>query len=255
MMLHAQDITLRRGGSTILQGCSLAVASGQMVALLGPNGAGKSSLLRLMAGLDTPSSGKVTVNGRAVTGIDPMTLARQRAVLGQEPRMSAPFPVRDVLALGLHAHGLSARHGAGRAVVEAVLDETGLTAFADRPITQLSGGEARRVQIARAMVQIRASGTAPSNGPRYLLLDEPTSNLDLCQQHAVLALVRALADDGLGVLVVLHDLALAARYADWVCVLAGGVVRAEGPPCDSLTPERLAPIYQVAPELLPALTA
>lgn len=252
-MLEARNIGLHRSGRTILQGCSLAVRPGQIVALLGPNGAGKSSLLRLMAGLDAPSSGQVTVSDRPLTSFNPLALARQRAVLGQEPRLSAPFRVRDVLGFGLHAHGLSYRHGPGKAVVEAVLDQTGLTAYASRPITQLSGGEARRVQIARAMVQISATGAGPAIGPRYLLLDEPTSSLDLCQQHAVLALVRSLADGGAGVLVVLHDLALAARYADRACVMAGGVIRADGAPRDSLAPERLAPIYQVAPELLPGV--
>lgn len=252
-MLQGTDISLRRGARTVLRDCSLIVPPGQIVALVGPNGAGKSSLLRLMAGLERPSAGEVVLNGQNVAALDPLTLGRLRAVLGQEPRISVPFDVRDVLGLGLHPHGLSARTGAGQAVVAAVLEETGLTAYASRPITQLSGGEARRVQIARAMVQIRATGAAGSQGPRYLLLDEPTSSLDLCQQHMVLSLVRTLADAGVGVLVVLHDLSLAARYADHVCVLADGHVELDGPPHQCLTPARLAPVFQVAPELLSML--
>lgn len=234
MALALENATVRVGAATLLDGLSLAVSPGEVVAVVGPNGAGKSTALRLLAGERPPTGGAVRLDGRPLGTHAPETLARRRAVLPQHAALAFGFTALDVVLLGRTPHRSTRRadlDAAARAMRRA-----GVAALADRRYPTLSGGERQRVHLARALAQLDGAAAGADEGPRYLLLDEPTSALDLGHQHAVLRTARAVAAGGVGVLAVLHDLNLAAQYADRMAVLADGRLVAAGPPEAVLTP-------------------
>jgi len=241
-MLEALSLTVRRGARETLSDVTLALAPGEILAVCGPNGAGKSTLLAALAGDLRPASGEIRIDGAPAAGLSAHALAVRRAVLEQAPALSAPFTARELAALGLVSRRPSP--AAAAAMVSEALEATGLSRLADRPATALSGGEQARAHFARALVQI-ACGRAedPSHGGRYLLLDEPTASLDLARQAGAMQAARRVRDGGAGVLAVLHDLNLAAAFADRVALLAAGRLVAAGPPAEVLTPERLGEVY------------
>lgn len=202
----------------MLAALDLALAPG-LTALIGPNGAGKTTLLRALAGL-TPGSGTVTLDGHALT-------PTKFAYLPADRDIAFPLAARDLIALGLPRPDSAA--------VEAALARTGTIAFADRAVTRLSTGERARVLLARALVA----------RPRVLLLDEPTANLDPAHALDMLALLRAEAADDTIVLVSLHDLGAATRFADRLLLLDGGRLVADGPPAAVLTPTNLAATFGI----------
>lgn len=250
MSLLGEHLSVRRGARLALSNATLRLAGGETVAIVGPNGAGKSTLLRALAGELPVETGRVVLNGRPIASLSPKTRAAERAVLGQEPRAAAPFVVSEIVGLGLQGRGLAATHGRGAEIVREALALMALEPLAQRRITELSGGEARRAHLARVFAQV----WDPTPGrDRFVLLDEPTANLDLRHQHGVLAAARAFAREGAGVLVVLHDLDLAARYADRVVVMRDGRILADGPPAAACEPDLLSRAYEVPPEWLPAM--
>jgi iron complex transport system ATP-binding protein len=214
-MIAADRITVRLDGRTVLDGVSLAIAPGELVSLVGPNGAGKSTLLRVLAGLIRPQAGSVTLNGAALAELAPRARARHVAWLEQGARAAWGMTVREVAGLGRLPHG-----DAAEAPVAAALASVGLDHMADRRIDRLSGGEARRAMIARVL----------ATGPEVMLLDEPCADLDPAQGFAVMRLLREEARSGRAVVTVLHDLALAARYADRMVLLEAGRLVADAPP-------------------------
>lgn len=232
------------GGSVrrVLTGVNLAIGAGQVVGIVGPNGAGKSTLLRLATGRLAPSGGSVALDGKPIADYGRFELARSLAVVAQSPAAPAGFRVRDVVAMGRAPHlGLFGAAGRGdEAAVSEALAATGTVEFQDRRVETLSGGELQRVVFARALAQ----------QPRYLLLDEPTNHLDLRYQIELLAYARAQARNGLAVMLVLHDLNLAARSCDRLVVLAGGLKVAEGPPAQVLTAESIGAVYGARVRLL-----
>ncbi len=231
-MIEAVDLGFSARGRALVDGVDLAVAPGELVCLLGPNGAGKSTLLRLLAGELEPSRGEARVLGRPVGAWPPAGLARVRAVMAQESRLEFAFPALDVVLLGRSPHlGGGAEGPRDREIARAAMAAAGALAFAERPYPTLSGGEKQRVQAARALAQIWDVA-----GPRALLLDEPTSNLDWPHQHALLALLRRLAGEGVAVVCVLHDLHLAAQYATRVALLCRRRLVRQGPPREVLAP-------------------
>ena len=238
-MLEARDVSLRRGGRLALDGVSLAVRPGAVLALCGPNGAGKSSLLALLAGDLRPDAGAVALDGAGLPGLGAEALARLRAVLEQSPSLSVPFAVRDLVALGLGTVPMSPADA--EAIIGRAMRATGVEDFADRPADRLSGGERARAHLARALAQLTAGRLA--GGGRYLLLDEPTASLDLAHQVAVMRAARAAAKAGAGVLAVVHDLNLAAAFADHVVLLDRGRVEAEGAPAQIFDAARLSAVY------------
>ena len=240
-MIATTDLTVRspgRNGRALLDGVSLTLRPGEVVAVVGPNGAGKSTLLRALAGELAPAAGSVTVEGRPARDWGPLALARRRAVVSQSVSLAFPMTAGDVAALGrLPWHGTPAAARDAEAV-SAALSRAGVAHLAQRIHATLSGGEAQRVGIARALAQL--DDAAP---PRALLLDEPTASLDAAHRGALLRTLRSLAAEGTAVLAVLHDLNEAAFVADRVAVLAEGRIVAEGPPAEVLTPARMAAIY------------
>ncbi len=233
-MYRADDIIFDTGGRRLLDGATAAAVPGRVTVLIGPNGAGKSTLLKVLAGELRPRHGRVTLAGADIAGVPPARLARLRAVLPQSVHVAFPFCVAEVVGIG----GADGRHGQAR--VERALARVELSGLMGAAYDRLSGGEKQRVQLARALVQLEAG-----DGPGYLLLDEPTASLDLAQQLLVLRLMRELAEEGAGVLAVLHDLNLAAMAADEIVALKDGRVAARGAPADVLTDARIAELYGI----------
>jgi len=217
---------------------SLAIAGGECWAIVGPNGAGKSTLLRLMAGLSAPHAGEVKIFGKSLRCISTRRRAQQVAFLPQRTPADVDFCARDVVLLGRYPHrslGLF-ESTEDYCVVEQALALTETVAYADRPIATLSGGEAQRVHLAAALAQ----------EPRVLLLDEPTASLDLQHQLAIFRILQDKARrDGLGVVVVTHDVNLAALFCTHVLLLHEGRAVAQGLSAAVLTPSVLQPVYGV----------
>lgn len=239
-MLEARSVSLARGGRRVLDTVSLALPPGAFVALCGPNGAGKSSLLAVLAGEIRPDAGSATLDGRPLGGLAAAALAAERAVLEQAPTLAAPFTVADLVGLGM---SLVPRAGVDEpSVRERAMRAAGVRGLADRPVVRLSGGERARAHLARALAQLwtgRATG-----GGRFLLLDEPTASLDIAHGLAVMRAARAEAEAGAGVLFVLHDLNLAAAFADRVALMRNGRIVAEGPPAEVFRADRLTEVYE-----------
>lgn len=241
-MLEATQLTVERGGRRILREVELAVRRGELLVLLGPNGAGKSTLLSTLAGELAPSSGGVTLEGRPLQGWSSGERARRIAVLPQEAGLRAPFTALEVVLLGRAPHQPEARR-VGERIAAQALAATGTSALAARNYLTLSGGERQRVQLARVLAQIWEEVRPEA---RFLLLDEPTSSLDLAHQHATLEVAKRFAAEGVGVIAAVHDLNLAARYADRIAILSGGAIVAEGVASEVLTEERLRTVYGVS---------
>lgn len=216
----------------VIDQADAALFAGQVTALVGPNAAGKSTLLRLMLGLLKPWSGRIDVEGRALDTYSVGMRARRLSYVPQQPGVRFAFTVRQVVAMGAFSVGGSAAD----AEIDRVLHESGLSGLENRSMMTLSGGQQQRVMLARAELQSAFGG-------RAMLLDEPGSHMDLHHRHGMMHRLRELASGGLAVLVVLHDLDLAVRYADQAWLMQGGRVIAEGPWDRVLTPERLSPVY------------
>ncbi len=245
-MIQAEHLLVRRGATVIIDDLSLHVSQGELVAIVGSNGAGKSTLMRAIAG-DLPlAAGSVHIGSLAVHSQNAPLLAKKRAILSQATVLSFGFRVFEVVELGRIPHATSQSSASELRIVQECLEMAGVTHLRDRTYPSLSGGEQQRVQLARALAQVW-DVPAPE---RVLLLDEPTSALDLRHQQSALALARQLADEGSTILVVLHDLNLAARYADRCVLMHKGAIAAKGPPAEVFTPEHLARTFGVHTTIL-----
>ena len=242
MRLGADDISVTLGTRPVLDGVSLSVSAGEMVAVIGPNGAGKSTLLRSLAGLITPSSGSVRVDGRSLAGLPRSQLARAIAYLPQDRTVHWPLTVDTIVGLGRIPYG--ARPGAlgarDKTAVQSAIAALDLVDLAERPATELSGGELARVLLARALAQ----------EAEILLADEPTAGLDPAHQLALFDKLRAMTGEDKAVIIALHDLSHAARFCDRVVVLKQGRVLADGTPASVLTSELLASVYGIKARLV-----
>lgn len=246
-MIDIDSVTVFRGGTRILDRVSLRCEPGAVTAVLGANGAGKSTLLGAVAGDYPLTEGRIDVCGVPAHSDRARELARLRAILAQSSTLAFPFTVFEVALLGRTPHLSGSEGRRDMTIALECLAAAGVDHLRDRSYPTLSGGERQRVQLARALAQI---WDAPADR-RCLILDEPTSSLDMSYQHVVLALARRLADDGTTVAVVLHDVNLAARYADHIALLRGGRVAASGDPRTVLTPDNLAAAFGVRAAVLP----
>ncbi len=243
-MLDAVDCSVSLGGAPVLSGVTLRLGPGEVVAVVGANGAGKSTLLRLLAGEIAPSAGAACLDGRPLSTLHPRALARRRAVMSQASQLAFSFTAAEIVAFGAEAGGAPRR--LGEALARRALARVDLAGCENRPVSTLSGGQAQRVHLARALAQVEAAERRGEDGgaaPRFLLLDEPTASLDLRHQLHALGVARAMAARGLGVLAILHDLNLAIRAADRIVALAGGRIVADGAPAEVVDDGFVARVY------------
>lgn len=241
-ILEARKASIERGGRQILTEASLWVAPGELKAIVGPNGGGKSTLLRVLAGLWTPSSGGVLLDGYPLASRPRNEIARAISYVPQNERISFEFTVEDVVAMGRYPHrGRFSRESANdRRIVAAAMDRCDVARLRDRAASTLSGGEHQRVLIARSLAV----------ESQFILLDEPTANLDLEHSLDVLELCRQLAKEGKAVLLATHDLNAVARYASEVVLIDGGRIVGSGEREQVLSPENLEQTFGVQTELL-----
>jgi iron complex transport system ATP-binding protein len=236
--LVISGLSVAAGGTLLVEDASLSLTGGELVAVIGENGAGKSSLLSGIIGYQPLVSGDVAVDGRTIAAMTASERARTVSWLPQSVPLAWPIRVRDAVALGRFAHGgvsgkLSVQDNA---IVDRTMVDCGLAALAERSTATLSGGELARVHLARCMVT-----QAP-----FLLADEPVAALDPRHQIVVMEMLRTLARGGAAVLIILHDLALAARFADRIIAMKQGRIFADGPVVDVMTPEILERLFGVA---------
>ena len=236
-MLQAESITVRAGYKKLLDAVDLSVAAGSVHAIVGPNGAGKSTLLRILTGELEASSGDVKIDQQSLSAWTPEALARRRACLPQTSTLSFPFTIREVVTIGRQPHHES--QSIKRNKVDAALQSVGLMERAEEGYLHLSGGEKQRVHLARTLAQVNHPDGA------LLMLDEPTASLDLTYQQLVFSIASAWGKAGAAIVIVLHDLNQAMRYADTVTLLHEGRCVDSGAPGHVLSSERIADVYRV----------
>jgi iron complex transport system ATP-binding protein len=240
--LETKELVVRRGGRAILDGVTLHLQRGELLAIVGPNGSGKSSLLRALAGLWHPSGGEVFLDGRSLAAYSRRELARHISFVPQDTRIGFAFTVEELVSMGRYPHrGRFAREGVlDRAAIQSAMSRCDVLYLANRYANTLSDGERQRVWIARTLAV----------DPDFILLDEPTSNLDVEHSLAVLDLSSTLAQSGKAVAVTTHDLNAVARYAAAVVLLHEGRLVAHGKGEQVLTPAALESVFGVSAELL-----
>jgi iron complex transport system ATP-binding protein len=246
-MIEVNNVHYTAGGSPILQSVSLSAMPGELVALLGPNGAGKSTLLRLLCGSIRPNGGSIVYDGKNLQQYSAAVLACRRAVLTQHFAVTLPFTCEEVVLMGRYPHFRHSPAALDRKIVDACMEEMQVTAFRTRLFSTLSGGEQQRVQLARILAQLQDDQGYHN---KLLLLDEPTASMDYLQQQLCLRKAKEVARKGGCVLVILHDLNLAAQFADRIVLLQQGRVVAQGPPAHILQPGTIAGVYGVEVDIL-----
>lgn len=237
MKLRAEALSLSYGGREVIRGVSLEIASGEFCVVVGPNASGKSTLLRGLARVMQPTSGVVWLGDDDVRRLPPRDMAQRLAILPQMQQFDVDLAVEELVWRGRTPHQRLFQPAslADAAAVERALQSVGLVDLRDRPLRSLSGGERQRAWLALALAQ----------EPQVLLLDEPTTYLDLRHQVEVMEVLRRLNADGMTIVAVLHDLALAARYANRVVGLVDGEIALDGPPETVFTPEALQRLYGI----------
>ena len=240
MAMIAENISLHLAGFDLLRNINLSIEPGQVTAVVGPNGAGKSSLLKVLTGDIKPTDGRVLLNGRNISQWEMREKANLLAILPQHSELNFPFTASEVVGLGRIPHLTG--YGKDQEITMKALQLVDASYLQRRLYTQMSGGERQRVQLARVLAQI----WSPSDlGQQFLVLDEPTSAFDLSHQQLTLDIVRQFASNGVGVLMVLHDLNLAAKCADNLVVVNNGVIAAHGSPDKVLSEQLINEVFDV----------
>lgn len=240
-MIEAQGVSVAIGRKPIVADVAFAAHPREFTAIVGPNGSGKTTLMRAISG-DLPYEGSVTINGAEVSALKPWQAATMRAVLPQATALSFPFTVREIVRLGLVGGRSGVLPGEDMRLPDRALARVDLEGFAGRFYQELSGGEQQRVQLARVLCQV---WTPVLEGrPRFLLLDEPVSSLDIRHQLLIMNIARDFARRGGGVVAILHDLNLTAMYADRIHVMHRGKLAAAGTAADVLTDELIERVFE-----------
>ncbi len=251
MTYRAIEVAVRIGGASLLDGVSVEIQPGQIVAVAGPNGAGKTTLLSVLAGDRPPSAGVVTLDERPLDQWPGGELARRRAVMGTDRAVAFAFSAAEVAMLGrMPLHG-GDPDDADDVVIEELLGAVDCAGLGERVYATLSTGEQQRVSLARAVAQVTDAPGVTQPEARYLLLDEPTSSLDPAHQHTAMRLLRRVADGGRGVLAIVHDLNLAAAYADRVVLMREARVVEDGTPAQVLRADLLEAVFDIPMLVIP----
>lgn len=260
-MLEASDITFRVGNRALISGVSVTFAPGKFHLIIGPNGAGKSTLIKVLARLLRPQTGRVEYEGADVRHASEADLAKRRAVLSQAVEVAFPLTVREVVMMGRYPHFGVSPAPADEEIADELMSFFEVSELGGRNYQTLSGGERQRVNFARVLAQLWRAGPAASPALaslpahpscRYLFLDEPLTFLDIRHQIAFMKKVRVFADAPDVVTVgVVHDLNLAARFADQIVLLNDGHVVANGTPAEVLTPGHIKDVFGVEPTFVP----
>ena len=244
-MLELENIRYAVDGTTILGGIGARFEAGALTVIIGPNGSGKSTMLRIASQELAPTSGEVRYGGRSAGPADRARLARIRAALSQSIELAFPLSVEEVVMMGRYPHFALKPSALDIEIRDAAMERAGVERFRGRNYLTLSGGEKQMTQFARVLAQIWEKPTDPGidAGPRYLLLDEPTSFLDINHGHHLLTTLRAIASDDVAVVAVVHDVNLASQYADRIIAMHRGQIVAEGTPAEVITPELFLTLY------------
>jgi len=243
MTIRATSINAEIDGVPLLSNMSIEIVPGEVLALVGPNGAGKSTLLNVLSGDLNPVQGSVFYNERNISQLDVQERAHYRSVMSQALPMVFDFSVKDIVEMGwLHSghHFYSDRF---QSAIQQIVDQCNISSLINRRFNTLSGGEHKRVHFARALLQLWKHEDSLES--KYLMLDEPLANLDIRHELGLLSVIREAAASGIGVLIVLHDLNLAAKFADKVALLHQGKIVCLGVPTDVLTTKFLTSVYGV----------
>ena len=253
-MLTASNITFRVGNKPLVSGVSVSFAPGKLHLIIGPNGAGKPTLVKVLARLLRPQTGTVEYDGVDVSSTTEAELARRRAVLSQAVEVAFPLTVREVVMMGRYPHFGGRPGPTDGKIVDEVMQHFDVTEFSERDYQTLSGGERQRVNFARVLAQLWRDGSSDTTSSgRYLFLDEPLTFLDIRHQIDFLKKIRRFTDAPDVVTVgVVHDLNLAARFADQIVLLNEGRVVASGTPIEVLTAERIEAVFSVKPTFIPS---
>ena len=243
MSLSLKSVSLKLDNRQILKDVSLEINEGDIVSVIGPNGAGKSTLLNVLTGDISPDSGDIIYDNKQLNKISIQERAFTRSVMSQMQTLVFNFNVKDVVEMGWLQRGNSDFSSNFTMAFEAVTSECNVHNLVHRKFNSLSGGEQRRVHFARTLLQLWRP--SQSNDPRYLLLDEPTANLDLSSEMLLMNILKARATSNVGILVILHDLNLASHFADKIAIMKGGEIKAFGKPEEIMTDDFLTSIYEV----------
>ena len=243
MSLSLKSVSLKLDNRQILKDVSLEINEGEIVSVIGPNGAGKSTLLNVLTGDISPDSGDIIYDNKQLNKISIQERAFTRSVMSQMQTLVFNFNVKDVVEMGWLQRGNSDFSSNFTMAFEAVTSECNVHNLVHRKFNSLSGGEQRRVHFARTLLQLWRP--SQSNDPRYLLLDEPTANLDLSSEMLLMNILKARATSNVGILVILHDLNLASHFADKIAIMKDGEIKAFGKPEEVMTDDFLTSIYEV----------
>jgi iron complex transport system ATP-binding protein len=243
MTLSIDTLSLKINHKILLRDISLKLPADQLTLVIGPNGAGKSTLLKACSGDMAPTQGSIQLNGRALENYSERELSQRRAVMTQSYQMGFSFTVQEIVSMGCYVYEEILCRQKQQEMIRSVMAFMDIEHLAERQFNSLSGGEQQRTQLARVLTQLWYP--YEQEEARYLFLDEPTSSLDIYHQYQLLRLTKALTQRNIGVMAVVHDLSLAATFADQLVLLFNGSVIAQGSPESVLQKQQLYPAYGV----------
>ena len=243
MSIKISSVSYEKGNKKILDDISLEIKSGEVLSILGPNGAGKSTLLNLISGDISPSKGEIYFDNKNLKDISIQERSFMRSVMAQSQAIVFDFSVKEIIEMGWLDKGLSNYANDFQDALNEIAKETSVTDLLFKKFNVLSGGEQRRVHFARTLLQI----WRPSNSlePIYILLDEPTANLDILHEQKMMKKIRSKASEGIGVMIVLHDINIAAKYSDKIAFIKEGRLEEIGNPSEVLEEDKLSEIYEL----------